>query len=179
MSSLGQLGGSVARVLPSPLGPLLAVARGDALVRLALPPFEAPGDAAQPAPSHPVLERLAAELEAYFAGRSAAFTVACAAPGTPFQRRVWSALGSVAPGTTLSYGALARRLGDAKLVRAVGGANARNPIAVVIPCHRVVGGDGALTGYAGGLEAKRRLLAHERRHFFALAPHDAVVSREA
>ena len=81
--------------------------------------------------------------------------------GTPFQRRVWSALRAIPVGTTLSYGALAARLGIPTSIRAVGSANARNPVSIIVPCHRVIGADGALRGYAGGLKRKRWLLQHE------------------
>lgn len=102
-------------------------------------------------------------LKAYFAGDLGALddTLNLATEGTPFQRRVWRALRRIPPGQTLSYGELAARLGHAKAVRAVGLANGANPIAVVTPCHRVVGADGSLTGYGGGLERKRWLLRHE------------------
>ncbi len=91
-------------------------------------------------------------------------TVAVAFTGTPFQLRVWNALRAIPGGTTLSYGALAKRIGDPKAVRAVGLANGANPIGVIVPCHRVIGTDGSLTGYGGGIERKRWLLAHEARH---------------
>jgi methylated-DNA-[protein]-cysteine S-methyltransferase len=101
-------------------------------------------------------------LEAYFAGELAAIdALPVAAPGTPFQRAVWRALRSIPCGTTLAYGALARRIGRPRAVRAVGLANGANPIGVVVPCHRVIGSDGSLTGYGGGLSRKRWLLAHE------------------
>ncbi len=84
--------------------------------------------------------------------------------GTAFQNRVWNALRAIPAGETLSYGALARRIGTPKAMRAVGLANGSNPIGVVVPCHRVIGSDGSLTGYGGGLERKKWLLAHEARH---------------
>ena len=84
-----------------------------------------------------------------------------AAAGTPFQQQVWAALTGIEPGTTTTYGALAASIGRPRAVRAVGAANGRNPIAIVVPCHRLVGADGTLTGYGGGLERKRWLLAHE------------------
>ena len=103
-----------------------------------------------------------AALAAYFAGDHAALRgIPLAAAGTPFQQAVWSALRAIPPGTTLSYGALAARIGAPKAVRAVGLANGANPIAVVVPCHRVIGADGSLTGFGGGIERKRWLLAHE------------------
>jgi len=84
--------------------------------------------------------------------------------GTPFQNKVWQALRTIPAGKTLSYGILAKQIGDPKAVRAVGLANGANPIGVIVPCHRVIGSDGSLTGYGGGLERKRWLLAHEARH---------------
>lgn len=101
-------------------------------------------------------------LEAYFDGDLTALDdIPVDSGGTVFQRQVWSALRGIRPGTTLSYGELARRLGRPGAARAVGVTNSRNPVALVCPCHRVIGADGSLTGYAGGLERKRWLLAHE------------------
>ena len=106
-----------------------------------------------------------AALSAYFAGDLGALDgIETATGGTPFQREVWTALRRIAPGQTTSYGALALALGRPKAVRAVGAANGANPVSLVAPCHRVVGGGGALTGYAGGLDRKSWLLEHERRH---------------
>ena len=101
------------------------------------------------------------QLEAYFAGELRDLDLKLAPRGTPFQQRVWAELTKIAYGETISYSELARRLGDPKLVRAVGVANGRNPISIVIPCHRVIGADGTLVGYGGGLERKRWLLDHE------------------
>jgi methylated-DNA-[protein]-cysteine S-methyltransferase len=107
----------------------------------------------------------AAALKRYFDGDIGALdTIAVAIDGTPFQIKVWNALRKIAGGTTLSYGALAQRIGEPKAVRAVGLANGSNPIGVVVPCHRVVGADGSLTGYGGGLPRKRWLLEHEARN---------------
>lgn len=101
-------------------------------------------------------------LEAYFSGDvSAIDNVGVETAGTPFQREVWAALRGIPAGQTLSYGELAAELGRPKAIRAVGLANGANPIAIVVPCHRVIGADGSLTGYGGGLERKRWLLAHE------------------
>ena len=101
-------------------------------------------------------------IDDYFAGDLRAIErIDCATNGTPFQQQVWNALRTIPVGTTLSYGALAARIGNAPAVRAVGLANGANPIAVVVPCHRVIGTDGSLTGYGGGLDRKRWLLAHE------------------
>ncbi len=106
-----------------------------------------------------------ATLERYFDGEIAALdTISVAFTGTPFQKKVWNALRTIPGGTTLSYGALARCIGEPKAVRAVGLANGRNPIGVVVPCHRVISSDGSLTGYGGGLPRKRWLLEHEARH---------------
>jgi methylated-DNA-[protein]-cysteine S-methyltransferase len=108
------------------------------------------------------LSAAARALDAYFAGDLAAVdTVATATNGTEFQRAVWAALREIPAGSTLSYGALAARLGRANAMRAVGLANGSNPIPVVVPCHRVIGADGSLTGFGGGLHRKRWLLAHE------------------
>jgi methylated-DNA-[protein]-cysteine S-methyltransferase len=102
-------------------------------------------------------------VSSYFGGNLAALgTIRWETAGTPFQREVWKALTAIPAGATLSYGALAARLGMPKAVRAVGLANGANPISVVVPCHRVIGADGSLTGYGGGLERKRWLLEHER-----------------
>lgn len=105
------------------------------------------------------------QLAEFLAGERRAFDLPLASgAGTPFQRRVWAALEAIPYGATTTYGALAARLGLPRAVRAVGAANGRNPLSIVRPCHRVVGANGALTGYGGGLPAKRALLALERRH---------------
>jgi methylated-DNA-[protein]-cysteine S-methyltransferase len=101
------------------------------------------------------------QLDAYFAGRLTSFDLSLQLDGTDFQREVWSALREIPYGTTISYGELARRVGRPGASRAVGLANGRNPIAVVVPCHRVIGADGSLTGYGGGLDRKVWLLDHE------------------
>ncbi len=106
-----------------------------------------------------------AALERYFEGEIMVLdTIPVAFTGTTFQKKVWNALRTIAGGTTLSYGALARRIGAPSAVRAVGLANGSNPIGVVVPCHRVIGSNGSLTGYGGGLPRKRWLLEHEARH---------------
>jgi methylated-DNA-[protein]-cysteine S-methyltransferase len=106
--------------------------------------------------------QVAEQLDAYFAGELMRFDVALDTRGTPFQRRVWDALQAVPYGTTTTYGALAALIGEPRAIRAVGAANGRNPISVIVPCHRLVGADGSLTGYGGGLDRKRWLLEHER-----------------
>ncbi len=104
------------------------------------------------------------QLRDYFAGGLKRFDLPLAPAGTEFQRKVWSALGQIPYGETRSYGELAREVGNGKASRAVGAANGRNPIPVIIPCHRVIGKDGSLTGFGGGLDVKRRLLELELRH---------------
>lgn len=108
------------------------------------------------------------QLEAYFAGELSRFDLELAPAGTPFQREVWSALRRIPYGETTSYGEIARMLGRSNAFRAVGAANGRNPIPIVIPCHRVIGSDGSLTGFGGGLSTKSQLLALEARHREAL-----------
>jgi methylated-DNA-[protein]-cysteine S-methyltransferase len=102
------------------------------------------------------------QLAEYFAGARRRFDLDVAAAGTPFQRRVWDALREIPYGETVGYGELAERIGRPGAARAVGLANGSNPLSIVVPCHRVVGAGGALTGYGGGLDVKRRLLAHEQ-----------------
>ena len=122
------------------------------------------GDATlAPSPADRHLETAAQQLTEYFAGSRRTFDVALDPVGTPFQLRAWAALRAIPYGHTMSYGEQAGVLGDPRKARAVGGANRRNPISVIVPCHRVVGVSGALTGFAGGLDTKARLLAHEQR----------------
>ena len=108
-----------------------------------------------------LLTEARSELLAYFEGRLREFRVPLAPNGTEFQRRVWAALTKIPYGTTISYGELARQLRNTAAVRAVGAANGRNPIPIIVPCHRVIGSDGSLTGFGGGLDRKRWLLEHE------------------
>lgn len=110
---------------------------------------------------HPVLAIAAAQLAEYFAGERTEFAVPLEPRGTDFQLAAWEALRTIPFGETLSYGEQARRLGDVNKSRAVGAANGRNPLSIIVPCHRVVGSDGSLTGFGGGIEAKAWLLAHE------------------
>ena len=154
--------------LPSPLGPLRLVATDDALIGVYFPdhhPTPPPALArARSAADHPVLTQAARELTEYFAGARRAFTVPTRTTGTAFQARVWAALATIPFGAVWSYGDLARAIGQPTAVRAVGGANARNPLSIIVPCHRVRGAAGATVGYAGGAPAKEWLLAHEARH---------------
>jgi methylated-DNA-[protein]-cysteine S-methyltransferase len=155
-------------VLDSPIGPLTVVADGGSLAGLymdlqrhrpAQETFGVPSDSTGIAPYTEVAE----QLKAYFAGELTRFEVPLAMRGTPFQRRVWDALQEIPYGETVSYGELAQEIGRPSASRAVGLANGRNPISVIVPCHRVVGSSGGLTGYGGGLERKRYLLDFERR----------------
>ncbi|MEU5211509.1 methylated-DNA--[protein]-cysteine S-methyltransferase [Streptomyces sp. NPDC020742] len=160
----------------TPVGPLTLVAAGDALTALYMtdqrhrPPQESFGAPADP--GTPPFAEAIAQLEAYFRGELTTFDLPLALRGTPFQRRVWAALCTIPYGETLSYGQLATRLGVPSAARAVGLANGRNPVGIIVPCHRVVGADGSLTGYGGGLDRKRRLLAFERTED-ALFPAEA------
>jgi methylated-DNA-[protein]-cysteine S-methyltransferase len=159
-------------IVDSPIGPLTLVAADGKITGLYL---DAPRsgsrrhdpDAATLGPAgDPASEPFAAaadQLAAYFAGLLTEFTLPIAPVGTPFQSRVWAALRAIPYGETWSYGQLANKIGNPAAVRAVGLANGRNPIAIVIPCHRVIGADGSLTGYGGGLERKRYLLELEDR----------------
>ena len=149
----------------SPLGPIVLAATDRGLAGLW---FEGqrhwPAALAQwPAqPDHPVLVRARAQLDDYFAGRLQAFDLPLDLPlGTPFQAKVWAALCAIPHGQTLSYAALSLLIGAPAAVRAVGAAIGRNPVGIVVPCHRVLGKAGALTGYAGGLERKTALLRLE------------------
>jgi len=111
--------------------------------------------------NHPLLKRAKRELAEYFAGKRTHFSVALDPQGTPFQRSVWKQIAKVDFGRTLSYGELAKRAGRPGSARAAGAATGRNPVSIIVPCHRIMGADGSLTGYAGGLRRKRALLALE------------------
>ena len=144
------------RTFETPLGPMHATAAVGAVTTLHF------GAAADAGPTCGTLDRLRRQLADYFAGRRTSFDVPLQPAGTPFQRRVWDELCKIAHGETITYGTLAARVGDAKAARAVGAANGRNPIALVVPCHRVVAANGKLGGYSGGGEGvKRWLLDHE------------------
>ena len=114
------------------------------------------------APDHPVLLLAERQLGEYFAGTRSTFSIPLDMVGTAFQKRVWEALLTIPFGQTRSYGEIARQLGHPTASRAVGAANGRNPLSIIAPCHRVVGSNGALTGFAGGLKTKEYLLVHER-----------------
>jgi len=171
-------------VVDSPVGPITLLATDDRLTGLYLserryppaaaqfgtpqfgtPQFGAPQFGAPQfgAPHDGPFAAAAAQLSEYFAGRLTSFDLPVTMTGTSFQRLVWSALQDIPYGTTVSYGELAAAIGRPSAARAVGLASGRNPISIIVPCHRVVGSDGSLTGYGGGLERKRYLIALERR----------------
>ncbi|HEY0845294.1 MAG TPA: methylated-DNA--[protein]-cysteine S-methyltransferase [Noviherbaspirillum sp.] len=148
---------------PSPLGTLLLVATDRGLCGLYFEEhkyFRGPQDWAR-CDAHPHLRQAAMELDDYFAGRRTHFDVPLDLRGTPFQQSVWDALRALAFGNTSTYLAIAERIANPKAVRATGTAIGRNPVSIIVPCHRVLGVTGALSGYAGGLERKRFLLALE------------------
>jgi methylated-DNA-[protein]-cysteine S-methyltransferase len=148
--------------VPSPIDDLLVTSDGDAVTRIWFAPFDDVVQADWVESSSGVLGEARRQLTAYFAGQLTEFDLPLAPAGTPFQQRVWEGLRSIPYATTMSYGELATKLGSPSASRAVGLANGRNPIAVVVPCHRVIGVNGTLTGYAGGLERKKALLDLER-----------------
>ena len=155
----------VRTTIDSPVGELTLIAsdaglravlwQDDRVTRVSLP-TDIVDDA-----EHPVLRAAAAQLGEYFAGTRTEFDLPLAPEGTPFQQKTWEALRAIPYGETISYGEQARRLGSPSAVRAVGAANGRNPISIIVPCHRVIGSNGSLTGFAAGLEAKAWLLRHE------------------
>ena len=146
------------RHIETPIGRLALCADGDGLCALR---FAATGDAMDAAP---VLLQAERELEEYFAGRRTAFSVPLSMHGTPFQMAVWAALRAIPYGETRSYGELAAQIGRPRACRAVGMANHVNPLPILVPCHQVLGADGRLTGYAGGLNVKEFLLKLEGAH---------------
>jgi methylated-DNA-[protein]-cysteine S-methyltransferase len=146
--------------LSSPVGQLLLTGSKTALTAVYFPtsrhgPRGLDGSASE------VVEGARRQLQEYFAGARTTFDVPLDPVGSAFERRVWDALRAIPYGTTVGYGELARRLGDPRASRAVGAANGRNPIPIIVPCHRVIGARGELTGYGGGLDRKRWLLEHE------------------
>lgn len=153
----------IVREIPSPVGPLLLGAGDDGLrlVEFHAPRHPATRDEDWQPGDHAVLRETERQLGEYFAGERRAFDLPLAPSGTDFQRSVWFALAEIQYGQTLSYASLAARLGRPSATRAVGAANGRNPLPIVLPCHRVIGADGDLTGFGGGLPAKRFLLELE------------------
>jgi methylated-DNA-[protein]-cysteine S-methyltransferase len=154
----------VTRSLPSPIGDVLLVGDGRRLIGLYTAGHvrRPAAGGAGPALGSDGLDQAARELAEWFDGRRRRFGLSVELAGTPFQRRVWDELLAVPFGETITYGELARRVGRPGSARAVGHAVGRNPVSIVVPCHRVVGARGVLTGYAGGLDTKRWLLDHER-----------------
>ena len=151
-------------LLPTPQGALLLISRDGTLVGVHFDGARyAPAIGAEwrHVPRDPLLAAARRELGEYFAGTRRAFDLPLASAGTPFQRAVWQAIAAVPYGETISYRELAQRVGRPAAVRAAGAATGRNPWSIVVPCHRIVGADGTLTGYAGGLDRKRALLALE------------------
>jgi len=150
--------------IASPLGPILLARTAKGLAGAWFEGQEHhPGTFSAPTrPDDPLLARTALQLRAYFAGEAGGFDLPLDLHGTPFQRAVWQALLVVGVGQTRSYGEIAAAIGAASAVRAVGGAIGRNPVSVIVPCHRVIGRDGSLTGYAGGVQRKQALLTLER-----------------
>jgi methylated-DNA-[protein]-cysteine S-methyltransferase len=149
----------------SPLGELLLVGDGERLHRLHMRDGRhAIGIAGDWRRCEAAFTEVLDQLSAYFEGSRTAFEIELALAGTPFQLMVWNALCEIPYGETISYGELARRLGNPAAVRAVGLANGRNPVSLIVPCHRVIGADGSLTGYGGGLANKRWLLDLENRN---------------
>lgn len=151
--------------IDSPVGPLL-IAASDAglhVIEFHAPRHVMPRHAAWKADDHPVLRQTAAQLREYFDGERQTFDLPLAPDGTAFQRQVWQTLASIPYGETISYAELAARVGRPTASRAVGAANGRNPLPIVLPCHRVIGANGSLTGFGGGLPTKRFLLDLEGR----------------
>jgi methylated-DNA-[protein]-cysteine S-methyltransferase len=149
-------------VVPTPIGRLIVASDGSAIAGV----WMANADPEDASWTHrrgedALLVQTREELLAYFDGRLRAFDVPLAPNGTDFQRRVWQELRKIPYGTTVSYATVARRVSNMAAVRAVGAANGRNPIPIIVPCHRVIGSDGSLTGFGGGLDRKRWLLRHE------------------
>jgi methylated-DNA-[protein]-cysteine S-methyltransferase len=155
-------------VIDSPIGPLTLIAQDGRLagVHMEITRYEpdaAALGAAVTSDAEPVLDAAASQLRLYFAGELTRFDLPLALEGTSFQRSVWAGLATIPYGETVSYGELASRIGQPSASRAVGLANGRNPVAIIVPCHRVIGADGSLTGYGGGMDRKRYLLALEQR----------------
>jgi methylated-DNA-[protein]-cysteine S-methyltransferase len=149
--------------LPSPLGKLLLTASGTALTRICFPCHQEEHTlGAGWRRDDEWFEDIGRQLREYFCGERETFDVKLEMTGTPFERRVWRELCKIPYGKTASYGEIAKRIGQPTACRAVGLANGRNPVPIIVPCHRVIGSDGSLTGYGGGLDTKRWLLALER-----------------
>ena len=154
----------VYKMMDSPIGRLTLIATEEGLAGIlwaTAGPRDVRVDIGAEDTGHPVLVEAERQLEEYFAGQRKAFAVKLDMAGTAFQRKVWNALLTIPFGETRSYGQIARQIGHPGAVRAVGAANGRNPVAIIAPCHRVIGSTGKLTGFGGGLDAKAQLLALE------------------
>ena len=151
----------------SPVGPLLLTSDGTAITRVLFAAEPDPSWSTEPCP---VLDQAVTQLGEYFQGERTDFDLLLEPAGTPFQLTVWQALREIPYAETINYGQLAARVGNPRASRAVGLANGRNPISIVVPCHRVIGADGSLTGYGGGLDRKRTLLDLERHTSGAVDP---------
>lgn len=151
--------------IKSPIGMIVLAGDGEALQLVGLPESRHPVPITSAWTRRPDLfVEARRQFDAYFAGALTAFDLPLAPHGSAFQQRVWQALRAIPYATTISYGELARRVGNPRASRAVGLANGANPLSIIVPCHRVIGANGSLTGYGGGLAAKRHLLDLERRH---------------
>lgn len=153
------------RIIDSPIGPLMLAGNDEALTGLRMQDQgRPPAEDADGVSDERAFPGIVDQLAMYFAGELIEFDVPLRMEGTAFQRRVWSALVEIPYGETISYGQLATRIGQPTASRAVGLANGRNPVAIIVPCHRVIGSTGALVGYGGGLQRKRRLLELEQEY---------------
>jgi methylated-DNA-[protein]-cysteine S-methyltransferase len=159
-------------IYASPIGPLTLYANEKGLSGLHFEGSRPPASGERAEEDRGRFKRAIQQLDEYFAGEREIFDLPLALAGTPFQLSVWQALRTIPFGETWSYGELAKTIGNPKGMRAVGLANGRNPIAVIVPCHRVIGADGSLTGFGGGLPRKRFLLELEKRDFRLVAQHD-------
>jgi methylated-DNA-[protein]-cysteine S-methyltransferase len=154
--------------MDTPTGRLKLVSDGKAIIEVKFIKGQTLTD--EPAEIRPeerpkCLQQCVSQLNEYFLGNRSVFDLPLYPGGTEFQLRVWKELCRIPYGTTISYMDLAKRLGDPKLIRAAGSANGKNPVAIIIPCHRVIGADGSLVGYAGGLPLKKWLINHEQRYY--------------
>lgn len=149
--------------ITSPIGMLTLTSNGAALTQLLMARESEPDVEQVPSEADSVLAAAREQLDAYFDMRLTRFDLPLEPRGTDFQRRVWDSLRAIPFGETISYAELARRIDNPKAVRAVGAANGRNPLMIIVPCHRVIGADGSLTGFGGGIDRKRWLLDHEAR----------------
>jgi methylated-DNA-[protein]-cysteine S-methyltransferase len=155
--------------IDSPIGPLLLISDREHLIGLYMDAHKGgpglPEDSREEA-GDPILRRATDQLRAYFAGELQQFDLPTLGQGTDFQRQCWHQLALIPYAETISYGEMAKRVGDPKACRAVGAANGRNPISIVVPCHRVIGANGSLVGFGGGLDRKAKLIGFERAMLF-------------